>query len=146
MAVDSPKSRTPTSTASSINLPPPKHGERLSRYRLSDPAKADIAAILRASQTQYGSEARIRYRALLTTALRRIADDPQGPSTVDRSDLFAELRSLHIRHCRNQSREAPVGEPAHVIFYRAVRPGPVEVVRVLHERMEPSQHVGSQER
>jgi toxin ParE1/3/4 len=113
------------------------------RYRLSDPAKADIASVLRTSEVMHGSEARIRYRALLTAALRRIASDPQGRLTVDRSELAAGLRSLHIRHSRAESREAPVGDPVHVIFYRAREPGLVEIVRVLHERMEPTHHVGS---
>ena len=85
----------------------------------------------------------MRYRGLLTAAMRRIADDPQGRSTVDRNKLFAGLRSLHIRHSRNQSREAPVAEPVHVIFYRAVEAGLVEIVRVLHERMETSRHMGA---
>lgn len=116
----------------------------MARYRLSDPAKADIASVLRTSEAMHGAEARIRYRGLLTATLRRIAADPQGLSTVDRSELFAGLRSLHVRHSRNESREAPVGDPVHVIFYRAVEPGLVEVVRVLHERMEPGRHVGSE--
>ncbi|MGP0057899.1 MAG: type II toxin-antitoxin system RelE/ParE family toxin [Beijerinckiaceae bacterium] len=112
-------------------------------YRLSDPAKADIASALRTSETMHGNEARRRYRALLTAALRRIAADPQGRATVDRSELFAGLRSLHIRHCRSESREAPVGHPVHVIFYRALEPDLVEIVRVLHERMEPSRSIDS---
>jgi toxin ParE1/3/4 len=44
----------------------------MARYRLTDPAKADIASMLRASETMYGTDARIRYRALLTAAMRRI--------------------------------------------------------------------------
>jgi toxin ParE1/3/4 len=32
----------------------------------------------------------------------------------------------------------------HVIFYRTVEPGLVEIVRVRHERMEPSRHVGEE--
>jgi hypothetical protein len=35
-----------------------------------------------------------------------------------------------------------VRRPVHVLFYRVVRPGLVEIVRVLHERMEPSRHCG----
>jgi toxin ParE1/3/4 len=89
----------------------------------------------------HGNEARRRYRGLLTAALRRIATDPQGLSTVDRSELFGGLRSLHIRHCRSESREAPVGHPVHVIFYRALEPELVEIVRILHERMEPSRSI-----
>src|SRR5579872_125556 len=107
------------------------------RYRLSDPAKADIASLLRTSESMHGTEARIRYRALLTAAMRRIAAQPQGPSTADRSDLFAGVRSFHIRNGRAESREAAVGAPVHVIFYRAIEPGLIEIVRVLHERMQP---------
>ncbi|MCZ8321794.1 MAG: type II toxin-antitoxin system RelE/ParE family toxin [Novosphingobium sp.] len=88
----------------------------------------------------HGAEARIRYRALLTAAIRRVAADPSGLSTVDRSDLFENVRSFHIRLSRNESREAPVGDPVHVVCYRAVKPSLVEIVRVLHERMEPSRH------
>lgn len=111
------------------------------RYRLSDAAKADIAAILRRSEALYGTEARIRYRGLLTAALRRVAGDHHGIATVDRGAVFAGLRSLHIRHCRNESRETPVADPVHVVFYRAIGAGLVEIVRVLHERMEPSGHL-----
>ena len=113
----------------------------MARYRLSDPVKADIASLLRTSESMHGAEARVRYRALLTAALRRIAADPQGLSTVDRSELFHGVRSFHIRHSRGESREVPVGSPVHVIFYRVVEPGLVEIVRVLHERMEPSRHI-----
>jgi toxin ParE1/3/4 len=111
------------------------------RYRLSGSAKADIAAILRSSETMHGADARLRYRALLTVALRRIAAHPTSPASVDCSDLFAGLRSYHIRHSRNRSREAPVGHPVHVIFYRARDADIIEVVRVLHERMLPRRHM-----
>ncbi|MGQ0676273.1 MAG: type II toxin-antitoxin system RelE/ParE family toxin [Rhodospirillales bacterium] len=116
----------------------------MARYRLSHPARADIASILSASETRHGPQGRIRYRGLLAAALRRIAGDPLGRSTRDRGDLFAGLRSLHVRHARGQSRAARVGAPVHVIFYRAAEPGLVEIVRVLHERMEPSRHLGPQ--
>ena len=38
----------------------------------------------------------------------------------------------------------PVGKPVHVILYRAVEPDLVEIVRVLHERMEPSRHTANE--
>ena len=114
----------------------------MARYRLAEPAKADIAAILRRSEELHGKEARIRYRACLTAAMRRVAADPTGPSTADRAELVPGVRSFHIRHSRDESREAPVANPVHVIFYRVIQPGIVEIVRVLHNRMEPSRHIG----
>src|SRR5882762_2724277 len=102
----------------------------MARYRLSEPAKADIAATLRTSGELHGAQARIRYRACLTAALRRVAADPDGRSTADRAALAPGLRSFHIRHSRNESREAPVAKAVHVIFYRVVETGIVEIVRV----------------
>ncbi len=113
----------------------------MARYRLSDLAKADIAAILKISEDRRGLQARIRYRALLTAALRRIASAPEGNLTIDRASLLPGVRSFHIRHCRDESREAPVANPVHVIFYRTTGLDLVEVVRVLHDRMEPSEHI-----
>jgi toxin ParE1/3/4 len=117
----------------------------MARYRLSGPAKAEIAAILRRSEELHGKEARLRYRACLTAAMRRLAADPAGMSTVDRTELAPGIRSFHIRHIRDESREAPVANPVHVIFYRVVQTSVVEIVRVLHERMEPGRHVGPAE-
>lgn len=112
------------------------------RYRVSEPARADLAAILRRSEELHGREARIRYRACLIAAMRRVAAEPHGYTTVDRAPLALGVRSFHIRHSRHESREVPVANPVHVIFYRAVRPGTIEIVRVLHERMEPARHFG----
>jgi|SRR6185312_14135431 len=113
------------------------------RYRLSEPAKADIAAILRRSEKLHGKQARIRYRACLTAAMRRVAADPEGRLTVDHAELHPGIRSFHIRHSRDESREAPVANPVHALFYRVIPSSGVEIVRVLHDRMEPQLHLGS---
>ena len=115
----------------------------MARFRLSGPAQADIAAILRTSAARHGPEARIRYRALLTAAMRRVAADPEGVATAARPELGAGIRSLHVRHVRRASREPPVANPVHVLFYRTLAPDLIEIVRVLHDRMEPTRHLGS---
>lgn len=48
------------------------------------------------------------------------------------------MRNFNIRYGRNESLEAPAGAPVHVIFCRAVETGIIEVVGVLHARIEPS--------
>jgi len=108
----------------------------MARYRLSEAAKADIAAILKTSEERHGREARILYRALLTAAMRRLTAGPEGRSTADRAELLPGIRSFHMRHSRDEIRAVPVANPVHVIFYRAVQPGLVEIARVLHDRME----------
>jgi toxin ParE1/3/4 len=114
----------------------------MASLRLSEAAKVDIATILKTSAERHGVDARSRYRGLLAAALRRIARAPTGLSTVARGELQEGVRSFHIRHSRLESSEAPVAAPVHVIFYRTAPTGEVEVIRVLHERMEPSRRVG----
>jgi toxin ParE1/3/4 len=114
----------------------------MARYRLTTSAKGDIGSILRTSEERHGRDARRRYSALLLAAMRRVAEDPEGRSTSDRGALRPGIRSFHMRHSRGEGREAPVANPVHVLFYRVTGPGTVEIVRVLHERMEPGRHLG----
>ena len=108
----------------------------MARYRLSGPAKADITSLLRTSELRFGADARKRYSTLLVASLRRIAADPYGLLTRDQGQIIEGLRSFHIRHGRRESTAAPVASPVHVLFFRSVSPGQIEVLRVLHERMD----------
>jgi toxin ParE1/3/4 len=107
----------------------------MARYRLSGPAKADIAAILRRSEELYGKEgphplSRVPHRG---DAARCSRSERTFNSRSCRSR--SGVRSFHIRHSRNESREALVANPAHVLVYRVMGRGIVEIVRVLHDRM-----------
>jgi toxin ParE1/3/4 len=113
----------------------------MERYRLSRPAEADLAHILATSGERWGAEARRRYAALLAAAIRKVAAEPNGPATIDRAELSPGIRSVHIRYARADDPEGKVRRPVHVLYYRTVAPGLIEIVRVLHERMEPSRHI-----
>ena len=76
--------------------------------------------------------------------MRKLAADPQGPATRERTDLLPGIHSFHIRHARGDDPEAKVRRPVHVLYYRAVAPGLIEIVRVLHEHMEQSRHLGAE--
>lgn len=115
----------------------------MAHYRLTKSARGDIGSILRTSEERHGRDARRRYSALLLAAMRRVAEHPEGRSTSDRGDVRPGLRSFHTRHSRNESRDVTVANPVHVIFYRVVQPGLVEIVRVLHDRMEPGKQIGA---
>ena len=113
----------------------------MARFRLSRPAQADLRHILATSAERWGSEGRRRYAAILTAAMRKVAAEPKGPATRDRPELLPGIRSFHIRHARGNDSEMKMRRPVHIVFYRMIRPGLVEIVRVLHERMEPSRHM-----
>jgi toxin ParE1/3/4 len=115
----------------------------MSLFRLSRPAQADLANLLSMSAERWGAEGRRRYAATLATAMRRVAAEPQGRGTRDRADLLPGIRSFHIRHAGRETAEVKVRRPVHILYYRVVQPGLIEIVRVLHERMEPSRHLSA---
>ena len=116
----------------------------MARWRLSPLADADLASILSISEANWGADGRRRYAALLMAAMRLVAVDSTGPTTRDRADLRAGIRSLHLRHVRAAAPHAAVRRPVHVVYFRMSRPGLIEIVRVLHERMEPTRHIGKE--
>jgi len=115
----------------------------MARFRLSRPAQADLANILATSTERWGVEGRHRYATLLTAAMRRVAADPEGPATRDRAELLSGVRSFHIRHARGDAPDATARRPVHVVYFRAIAPGLIEIVRVLHDRTEPRRHLGA---
>lgn len=113
----------------------------MARFRLSERAKADIASILRASAALHGRDASRRYNGLLAAGFRRIIADPLGHPTVDRSELGDAMRSLHVRFCRTENREGVVKAPVHLILYRIGNTEPIDIVGIVHERMDLSRYL-----
>lgn len=113
----------------------------MARFRLARPAQIDLAGILATSAERWGAEGRQRYAAILVAAMRQVAAGPDGPLTRKRPELRSGLRSFHIRHVRRAAATPKVRRPVHVLYYRVAQDGVIEIVRVLHDRMEPSRHL-----
>ena len=112
----------------------------MARFRITQPAQSDLANILATSAERGGTDGRRRYALLLAAAMRTVAANPEQPLTQPRNELAPGLRSFHLRHARVNAPQVKVKKPVHVLYYRAIQPGVIEIVRVLHERMEPSRH------
>jgi toxin ParE1/3/4 len=113
----------------------------MARFRLARPAERDLANILATSAARWGEEGRQRYAACLVTAMREVAERPAGPLTKDRPELGERLRSFHIAHARRAAGTPKVKTPVHVLYYRVADDGVIEIVRVLHDRMDPRRHL-----
>jgi toxin ParE1/3/4 len=111
------------------------------RFRLSRPAQMDVARIFAISAERWGVDAGHRYAATLATAMRQVAADPQGRVTRGRGEMLPGLRSFHLRHARVDDPGSRVRRPVHVLYYRAIAPELIEIVRVLHEKMEPARRI-----
>ena len=115
----------------------------MARFRLAHPAQTDLTNILATSAERWGAEGRRRYAVLLAAAMRTVAAQPDGPLTQARNELAPGVRSFHLRHARVDAAKAKVKKPVHVLYYRPIQPGLIEIVRILHERMEPSRNFGT---
>ena len=113
----------------------------MARFRLARPAQIDLANILATSAERWGTDGRQRYATVLADAMRHVADEPQGPLTKKRTELRSGIRSFHIRYARRSADAAKVRRPVHVLYYRVAQEGVIEIVRVLHEKMDPSRHL-----
>lgn len=113
----------------------------MARFRLARPAQLDLANIPTTSAERWGAEGRRRYAAILAAAMRQVAAEPDGPLTRKRPELRAGLRSFHVGYARHPAEAAKVKRPVHILYYRVGSKGVIEIVRVLHDRMEPRRHL-----
>lgn len=95
-------------------------------YKLSRYAEADIENILTYTIETWGIKQFHTYRKLIEDSIERIGKEPETGLSRKREELFPGCRSY------------PFGK--HIIFYR-INPNWVEVVRILHQRMEYGSHI-----
>ncbi len=94
-------------------------------FILTNAAKADLKDIGRYTQETWGIEQRNRYLTLLDQSFHDLALNP--------------LMGKDCGDVRAGYRKFPVGK--HLVFYRQLKPKQIEIVRVLHERMDSESHL-----
>ena len=114
----------------------------MTSYRLTRRAAADITAILRDTAQRFGSTQRDTYATLMQTAALRLATDPTHPAARPRPDLAPDIRSYHL-----ELAAARLGAASHILYFIPTSYGPtshdtasITILRVLHERMDPTLH------
>jgi toxin ParE1/3/4 len=86
-------------------------------------------------------EGRRHYAAMLAAAIRKVAADPESPTVRARAELAPDLHSFHLQYARAGASKAKMRRPVHILYYRAAAAELNEIVRVLHERMDPGRHL-----
>ena len=109
--------------------------ERRWRVRLGAAAEVDFANILKWTAENFGARQSRVYRDTLVQAIGELADGPDVLGSKARDEIMAGLRTLHIaRRGRRGS---------HFLMYRAGSSSTIEIVRILHDRMDLQRHVPS---
>ncbi len=115
----------------------------MARYRLSPHAEQDIETILEWTHEQFGEKARVRYEALLITAIRDVTEFSERTGSRDRSEIAATARTYHLHHSRDRVKKSIGREqkPLHFLLCRISNDGHVEIGRVLHDGMDLARHL-----
>lgn len=93
--------------------------------RLTPRARADLDAIWSFSRQRWGTH---KADAYVRTIARAFDDIVSGTAAGMRAD---DVRAGYFR----------LLVAAHVLFYREAGPGGIEIVRILHQRMDVSRHL-----
>lgn len=93
-------------------------------YRLTPAAQRDLSEIWDFTQERWDAGQAQKYIAEIRAALERIAADPGRGRSCD------EIRPGYRRYS--------IG--SHLVFY-TVTADSVDVVRILHQRMDPTRHL-----
>jgi toxin ParE1/3/4 len=109
--------------------------ERRWRVRLGAAAEVDFANILRWTAENFGARQSRVYRDILVQTIGELADGPNVAGSAARDEIMAGLRTLHV--ARGGSRSS------HFLMYRVRQNRTIEIVRILHDRMDLQRHVPS---
>ena len=102
--------------------------ERRWRIRLGAAAELDFANIVKWTAENFSARQSRIYRDTLVQAIRELADGPGVAGSKARDEILPGLRALHVaRHGRRGS---------HFVIYRAAPNRTIEIVRILHDRMD----------
>ena len=109
--------------------------ERRWRIRLGAAAEIDFANILKWTAENFGARQARIYRDTLVQAIAELADGADVAGSTARDEIMPGLRTLHVaRRGRRGS---------HLLMYRAAAKSTIEIVRILHDRMDLKRHVPS---
>lgn len=110
--------------------------ERPWRVRLGAVAKKDFARILKYTKDSLGERQAAVYKAALLKTIAKLAAGPDTSGSHAREDLGPQMRTLHVAR---DGRRAP-----HLLVYRASSDEVIEILRILHERMDLPRHVADE--
>ena len=96
----------------------------MSGYVLSPRAQADLDEIWNYTKRNWGMDQAETYIRLIGAAIQTAASSPKRGKTCD--------------HIREGYRKYPAG--SHMIFFRVIKGG-INVVRILHRRMDFDRHL-----
>jgi toxin ParE1/3/4 len=105
------------------------------RVRLGAATEVDFANILKWTTENFGTRQSRIYRDTLVQAIGELVEGPNVAGSRVRDEIITGIRTLHVaRRGRHGS---------HFLMYRAAPNSTIEIVRILHDRMDLRRHIPS---
>jgi len=105
------------------------------RVRLGAAAEIDFANILKWTTENFGARQARVYRDTLVHPIGELANGPDVLGSKARDEIMSGLRTLHVARRGHRG--------SHFLLYRTAPDDTIEIVRILHDRMDPQRHVSS---
>ena len=119
-------------------MPKPK----FTRLKLSRAARRELLDIAKWTFKEFGRAALLRYDALILQALIEIDRDPCLPGSRELpKSLGSGIRTYHIALSKSKVKGDKVDSPRHVIVYRQLKDGKIEIINIIHEARDLSRHL-----
>jgi len=109
--------------------------ERTWRVRLGAAAELDFANVLKWTAENFGVRQSRVYRDTLVHAIGELANGPNVAGSKARDEIMPGLRTLHVARHGRRGR--------HFLMYRAAPKSTIEIVRILHDKMDLQRHIAS---
>ena len=105
--------------------------------------RTDIVNILTWTQENFGLQALTAYTRLIETVIEDIATEPGRAGSIQRPEIAENCKTYHLFHSRNRAakRGQRIHRPRHLVLYRMLDEGTVEIGRVLHDSMDLDQNL-----
>ena len=99
-------------------------------------AKIDLMKIAAYTNRKWGRAASIRYKQLIALARQRISENPYLPISRIIINSSPPIRALDLSGLSQPDSAMRVKNPAHIIYYRLIDTETVEILRILHKKMD----------
>ena len=105
------------------------------RVRLAEQAEQDLLGITLWTVQNFGVQQAEVYAETLSLAVQSLHNGPETVGATAREDIGPGIRTLHVARQGRKGR--------HFVVFREAAEQTIDVLRLLHERMDLARHLSS---
>ncbi|MDI9349255.1 MAG: type II toxin-antitoxin system RelE/ParE family toxin [Candidatus Symbiobacter sp.] len=108
---------------------------------ISPLARKDLAGIHNRTKQIWGKDAANRYSDLIDLGLKNLQNNPNQMGVRIEKEIKLNLYSYPLRNVNQKPLAGKVKSPRHVIYYQISEPNVIQILRILHDKMDVGSHL-----